>query len=226
MISDFVANTTRNCSGMLNIVKNLNVFSENCDKLIPLCNQVNESFEFYSEDSMKAIKNDLISIAMKETDWKHEQKKLKKSLSETEMDSKMKTHSENVKGGLKMFQTIILKKPKINKLENESILRMIDLKGIENQEKGNEFISFRKSFKNELKYFPKHITEFENELILQRNREVKNVMKLTKNLLKEHQRFAKASIEGKPFVKIEGIEYKESQKEFVRTNLKKLISIS
>lgn len=214
MISEYVANTTRNCEGMLNIIKNMNVFLNNYDKLIPFENQINESYEFYSNDSMKAIKNDLISIALNNINWKNEQNKLKEYV--------LNNHSNNYERN--PINDIKLNKPKINKLSKESIMKMIELKDINTKEKGLNFINYRNDFKKQLKYFPKEITEFENKLISQRNENVKNVIKITKQLLKEHRKYADSVINNKSFTKLNGIEYKQSQREFIVTNLKKLIS--
>ena len=215
MISDYVANTSRNCEGMMNIVKNMNVFLDNYDKLIPFENQINESYELYSNDSMKAIKNDLITIALNNINWKEEQNKLKEYV--------LKNHSSNHEKNI--INEIKLNKPKINKLSKESIMKMIELKDINTKEKGLNFINYRKHLKKQLKHFPKEITNFENKLIIQRNENVKNVMKITKQLLKEHRRYAYSSINNKSFTKLDGIIYKESQKEFIKNNLKKLITI-
>ena len=219
MISDFVANTTRNCEGMMNIIKNMNVFLENNDKLLPFNKQINISCKFYEDDSMKAIKNDLINIGMNSINWKSEQENLTKIIKGGSFrKSHAKSHAK--------FHEIILKKPKINKLSDDSIMKLIELKDIESKEKGLEFISYRKSIKSQLKNFPKEITEFENNLILQRNNNVKNVMKLIKNLLKEHQKYVYSTINKKPFMTIDGIVYKDSQKEFVKENLSRLIKIN
>ena len=217
--SDFVANTMRNCQEMLNIIKHMNVFMNNYDKLIPFSKSLNNSFEIYTDDSMKAIKNDLIKIGLQSVNWKKEHEKIEnlcKSIDKNDIINISKEHIDYIE----------LKKPSYNQLSNESILKMIELKDIDTNEKGNSFIENKSIFKKQLKKFPKSITKFENELVLQRNSNIKNIKKITKQLLNEHRRYVKSQLEHVQLDKIKNIEYVDSQKEFIENNLKKLIKIN
>ena len=224
--SDFVANTMRNCDEMLNIVKHMNVFVNNYDKLIPFSNSLNNSFELYTDDSMRAIKNDLIKIGMRSINWKKERELLSEFIGHLNTYHTNKNNKDNHKNNTKnSVDKIILKKPSYKHLSNDSILKMIELKDIDTKEKGLSFIENKKAFKKQIKTFPKDITKFENELVLQRNNNIKNIRKITKDLLKEHRRYVKSQLENVDIDKIEGINYVDSQKEFIETNLKNLIDI-
>lgn len=214
--SDFVANTMRNCKEMLNIVKHMNVFMNNYDKLIPFNNSLNSAFDVYTDDSMRAIKNDLIKIATQSINWKKEQEKLSELIKDTSKENISKNSIDE----------IILKKPSYSHLSNGSILKMIEDKDIDTKEKGLSFLANKKTFKKEVKHFPKDIIKFENQLVLQRNSNVKNIRKIARDLLKEHRRYVKSQLENGQLEKIEGIKYVDSQREFIETNLNNLIKIS
>lgn len=206
--SEYVANTMRNCDSIMNIVRNLNVFSENYDKLDSFTSHLNESFDYYADDSMKAIKNDIIKITLNGIDWKDARASLSKSSSGK--------HKRN-------FEPIILNKPSHKKLSNEYVKKMIETKGIENQQKASEFNHYRRCFKSLVKKFPIEVSEFENKVVIERNSHIKDARELAKKLLREHKEYCQATINGEPFTELSELEYPKSQKEFVVRNLNKLI---
>lgn len=216
--SEYVANTMRNCDSMMNIVKNLNVFSENYDKLDSFMNHLNESFDYYADDSMKAIKNDLIKITLKGIDWKD----ARESLSKNARESLSKSSSINHK---RDFEPIILNKPSHKTLSNEFVKKMIETKDIENRQKASEFNHYRRCFKSLIKKFPTEVSEFENKVVIERNNHIKSARELAKKLLREHKEYCQATINGKSFTELSELEYPKSQKEFIVRNLNRLIRI-
>lgn len=208
--SEYVANTMRNCDSIMNIVKNINVFSENYDKLDSFMSHLNESFDYYADDSMKAIKNDLIKITLKGIDWKKARANLSKP-------SSVKLKRE--------FDPIILKKPSHRNLSNEYVKMMIETKDIENQQKASEFNHYRRCFKTLIKRFPTEVSEFENKVVIERNSRIKEAKELAKKLLREHKEYCQATIKDEPFTELSELEYPKSQKEFIVRNLNNLIKI-
>ena len=222
MPSDFVANTMRNCDEMLSIIKHMNVFMNNYDKLVPFTKSLNKSFETYTDDSMNAIRKDLIKIAKQSINWKKQEEKIENVCNHIKDIS----NDSIEKSSLRNIYTITLKKPSYESLSNESILKMIETKDIDTKDKGDSFIENKKIFKKQLKSFPKAITKFENQLVFQRNSNVNNVKKIIRQLINEHMRYIKCQLKNIEINKVDKLIYVDSQKEFVEKNLKHLIAIS
>lgn len=78
-----------------------------------------------------------------------------------------------------------------------------------------------------IRIFPNLVEEMEKEYIDQRTMRLKTMNNLVNKLLHEHSRYAYAKYHKIPFnTKLDGIIYKQSQREFITKNLPNMINIT
>lgn len=211
MISDFVSTLMTNCDSMSEIVSNAYSFSNNNDKLPTYEKSINNSLVDYDIVSRKAIVADLSKIVKDSINWSYYRSKLNKLTKEAVIDAPL-------------IEPIKLTSVPMPVMHLEALPEMIKCSELSNQSMAASYKKYKNSTAKYINAFPAMVTEYENRMVAERNAAIPAVKKLANKLLQEHRRYVQAAVFKLPFTGLEGIDYVDSQKEFVNTNIRKLVT--
>lgn len=211
MISDFVSTLTTNCDSMSEIVSNAYSFSNNNDKLPTYEKSINSSLVDYDMVSRKAIVADLSKIVKDSVNWSYYRNKLNKLTKDAVIEPPV-------------IEPIKLESVPMPVMHLESLPEMIRCSALTDKTMAASYKKYKNNTAKYINSFPAMVTEYENQMVSIRNDAIPAAKKLANKLLQEHRRYVQASVFKLPFVKLDGIDYIDSQKEFINTNIRKLIT--
>ena len=214
-MSTFSNNVASNITAIQEIISDAGLFNEKYQDVLNIADTINNQVKTYNKLSKSSINRDLYDMAFGSIDFDKERKTLSEKLRQKECPE------------YGVLEAIPAPRFKLNRLDSDVFSDMWSNLVVDDKKAIRRYINKRNEVSANLSDFTSEIEQFENNMVKHRNNVCGLLKKNTAELFNIHAAYAWTIKHKQPIDEFAemGLVLKNSQKEFVTENLKKMLNI-